>query len=85
MSANPPRNDAWRPYRDVRFVLARSPGRLKPCRGLILDWRRERRQWEAQEVFYDDAALEPSVRIAWLKPGQLIPVPVDPNYDSPRR
>jgi len=34
VSANPPKNDAWRPYADVRFVLIRNPGRLKPSRGL---------------------------------------------------
>lgn len=84
MSANPPKHDAWRPYRDTRFVLVRSPGRLKPCRGLILDWRRLLpRRWEAQVIYYDDAAIEPTIRIAWLTPAQLIPVPVDPNYDGP--
>ncbi|GAB3201798.1 hypothetical protein GCM10027062_24860 [Nocardioides hungaricus] len=38
MSANPPKHDAWRPYAGVRFVLIRNTGRLKPSRGLILDW-----------------------------------------------
>ncbi|GGD10680.1 hypothetical protein GCM10007231_06810 [Nocardioides daphniae] len=45
VSANPPKNDAWRPYGDVRFVLIRNTGRLKPSRGLILDWKREGRRW----------------------------------------
>jgi len=46
VSANPPKHDAWRPYGDVRFVLIRNTGRLKPSRGLILDWKREGRRWK---------------------------------------
>jgi hypothetical protein len=45
MSANPPKNDEWRHYADVRFVLIRNPGRLNPSRGLILDWKRNHRRW----------------------------------------
>lgn len=56
MSANPPKNDSWRPYADVRFVLIRNAGRLKPSRGLILDWKREGRHWEALVVWHDDAS-----------------------------
>lgn len=52
MSANPPKNDAWRPYADVRFVLIRNTGRLKPSRGLILDWKRDGRHWEALVVWH---------------------------------
>lgn len=47
MSANPPKNDAWRPHGDVQFVLIRNSALLKPCRGLILDWKREDRRWGA--------------------------------------
>jgi hypothetical protein len=55
------KHDAWRPYRNTRFVLVRSPGRLKPCRGLILDWRNlHPRRWEAQVIYYDDAAIQPT-------------------------
>lgn len=55
MSANPPKHDAWRPYRDVRFVLVRSPGRQKSCRGLILEWRSlYARHWEAQVIYFDE-------------------------------
>lgn len=67
MSANPPKNDAWCPYGDVRFVLIRNVGRLKPSRGLILDWKREGRRWEALVVWRDDAALKPVVKMDWLR------------------
>lgn len=75
-----PKNDAWRPYADVRFVLIRSTGRLKPSRGLILDCKRDGRGWEAWVVWYDDAALKPVVKMDWLRIEQLIPVLVDPNW-----
>ena len=51
MSANPPKHDAWRPYADVRSVLISSTGHLKPSRGLILDWKRDGRRWEALVVW----------------------------------
>ena len=91
MSANPPKHDRWQPYPDARFVLIRNVGRLKPSRGLILDWRREgvdatasaraRRNaaWEALVVYLDDAALRPVVKTEWLPARRLVPVPVDPN------
>jgi hypothetical protein len=80
VSANPPKRDAWRPYGDVRFVLIRNSGRLKPSRGLVRDWKREGRRWEALVVWHDDAALKPVVKMDWLRIEQLIPVPVDPNW-----
>lgn len=80
MSASPPKNDAWRPYGDVRFVLIRNAGRLKPSRGLVLDWKREGRRWEALVVWHDDAALKPVVKMDWLPVEDLIPVPVDPHW-----
>ena len=85
VSANPPKNDAWRPYADVRFVLIRNAGRLKPSRGLILDWKRDGQHWEALVVWHDDAALKPVVKMDWLRIDQLIPVPVDPNWTAPDR
>ncbi|MGL5861786.1 MAG: hypothetical protein ACRCY9_11095, partial [Phycicoccus sp.] len=57
-----------------------SIGHLKPGRGLILDWRRDRRTVEALVVWHDDTALHPSVKMDWLKRDDLIPVPVDPNW-----
>lgn len=80
MSANPPKNDAWPPWPDVRFVLVRSVGKLRPCRGLVLDWKGDRRTFEALVVYYDDAALKPVVKMDWLPKAELIPVPVDPNW-----
>lgn len=80
MSANPPKNDRWPPWRDVRFVLVRSAGKLRPCRGLVLDWKREHRRWKAFVVYLDDAALRPVVKMDWIQPDRLTPVPVDPNW-----
>jgi hypothetical protein len=80
VSANPPKNDAWPPWRDVRFVLIRSVGKLRPCRGLVIDWKREGRAWQALVVYYDDAALKPVVKMDWLARTDLIPVPIDPNW-----
>ncbi|QSR24124.1 hypothetical protein CFH99_00605 [Nocardioides aromaticivorans] len=48
--------------------------------GLILDWKREGRRWEALLVWHDDAALKPVVKMDWLRIEDLIPVPVDPNW-----
>ena len=79
MSHNPPKNDAWPPYRDVRFVLVRNIGRLRPSRGLVLEWRKKGVAWDAYVVWFDDAALEPVVKMEWLAVARLIPVDVDPN------
>ncbi|WP_028473783.1 hypothetical protein [Nocardioides alkalitolerans] len=87
MSANPPKDDRWKPYDDVRLVLVRNPGRLKPSRGLILDWRRSttvgggrRGSWEALVTYCDDAALRPVIKTEWLPRERLIPIAVDPNW-----
>jgi hypothetical protein len=85
---NPSKRDAWPPWRDVRFVLVRSPGRLRPCRGLVLDWSYDRarpraRRWRAFVVYLDDVALQQGPRLAWLEVDQLIPVQVDPNLAAP--
>jgi len=83
VSANPPKNDRWQPYDDVRLVLVRNPGRLKPSRGLVLEWRRSEgrsSRWEALVTYCDDAALRPVVKTEWLPRSRLIPIPVDPNW-----
>ena len=79
MSANPPKHDAWPPWPDIRFVLIRSPGKLRPRRGLILDWKREHRRLKALVVYYDDAGLRPTVKMDWVLKSDLLPVPVSPN------
>jgi hypothetical protein len=58
-------------------------GRLKPSRGLVLEWKREGRHWEALVVWHDDAALKPVIKMDWLRTEQLIQVPVDPNWTGP--
>jgi hypothetical protein len=78
VSHNPPKNDRWKPYDDVRFVLIRNVGRLKPSRGLVLEWRKSGRHWEAYVVWHD-ATGQPVVKIDWLPADRLIPVQVDPN------
>jgi hypothetical protein len=83
MGMNPPKHDAWKPYRDVRFVLIRHTvnRNLRPCRGLVLEWRQtKRRRWEAYVVFYDDASLASVTKMEWLPQERLIPVRIDPNY-----
>lgn len=80
VSANPPKNDRWPPWPDIRFVLVPSVGKLRPCRGLILDWRGQGRRKEALVVYFDDAALKPVRRMEWLAKAELIPVPIDPNW-----
>ncbi|GAB3868492.1 hypothetical protein GCM10028801_44490 [Nocardioides maradonensis] len=80
MSHNPPKNDAWRPYPDVRFVLVRNVGRLKPSRGLILSWDDERRPRRAFVVYWDDTGLRPTGKYQWFPKDRLIPVRVDPNW-----
>jgi hypothetical protein len=82
VGANPPKHDAWGPYADVVFVLVRNVGHLKPSRGLIIDWKRQGRRWEALVVWRDDAALKPIVKMDWLPIDQMVPVPVDPNWAS---
>lgn len=57
-----------------------SAGKLRPCRGLVIDWKRDGRSWEALVVYFDDAALKPVVKMDWLSRSELIPVPVDPNW-----
>ncbi len=80
VSANPPKNDRWPPWPDIRFVLVRSVGKLRPCRGLILDWKGQGRSREALVVYFDDAALRPVRKMEWIAKSDLIPVPVDPNW-----
>lgn len=80
MAHNPPKNDAWRPYPDVRFVLVRQIGWLKPSRGLILSWDDPRRPRRAFVVYWDDTALQPVGKYDWMPRERLIPVPVDPNW-----
>lgn len=84
VSANPPKRDAWPAWDDVRFVLVRSPGRLRPRRGLVLEWSYDRarprdRRWRAYVIYLDDAALRPGPRLEWLEVDELVPVDVDPN------
>lgn len=83
VAANPPKNDACLPYPDARFVLVRNIGRLKPGRGLVLEWRRNRRRWEAFVIWRDDTALLPTNKIEWMPAARLIPVRVDPNWRDP--
>ena len=61
---------------DIRFVLVRSVGKLRPGRGLILDWKGQGRSREALVVYFDDAALRPVRKMEWIAKSDLIPVPV---------
>jgi hypothetical protein len=69
VSANPPKNDAWRPYGDVRFVLIRNTGRLKPSRGLILDWKRDGTALRSAGDYQRSRCSDPVVAESWLPRG----------------
>ncbi|MGL4177528.1 MAG: hypothetical protein ACRCSN_15790 [Dermatophilaceae bacterium] len=81
-NTNPPKRDQWPPWPDTRFVLVRNIG-TKPCRGLLVEWRRNGYAWEALVVWYDDIAPYPTTRMDWITNSRLIPVPVDPNWTGP--
>ena len=83
VSHNPPKNDAWKPYADVVFVLVLSDvnHNLKPGRGLVLDWFKDpqTRRWSALVMWLDTHSLSKVRKLEWLPRERLIPVPVDPN------
>lgn len=82
---NAKKNDAWPQYDDVRFVLVRQPGKARPVRGLILDWRgTTRRQALVAYVSDRTPSTPPMMCQEWLWQEQLTPVDVDPNYRSGR-
>lgn len=83
MSANPKKNDAWPPYPHVSFVLIQQPGKQRPVRGLILDWRGTSRK-QALVVYVAEATpTRPRATCQeWIWQEYLTPVDVDPNYQS---
>ena len=82
---NPKKNDAWPPYDDVRFVMIRQPGKGRPIRGLILDWRGTTKRQALVVYVSDRTPTTPAMtRQEWLWQEQLTPVDVDPNYQTGR-
>ena len=80
MGVRIPRNDAWGPYKRVRFVLVRqSPWTAKPLQGLILDWRKTGTKWRALVIYVDDTGPWYHSITAWLDPERLTPIRADPN------
>jgi hypothetical protein len=83
MSANPPKNDAWKPYKHQRFVLIRRDvWSFKPWQGYVLDWRQVRRRWEAHVLYVDEGPSgsgSATLRTDWVPLDRLTPVYADPN------
>lgn len=79
--SSPPKNDAWRPYADVRFVLVGREGRtLKPYRAIVLaDKVMDNRRWLQLAMWIDDGHPHPHFRIDWVLRSKCWPVHVDPN------
>lgn len=88
MSANPPKNDAWRPYTDFVFVLVPNIRRnLKPHRGVILQRPDPRDQTGRALVLYrDDTSFHSQEwKLGRFARHELILVPVDPNWNGTPR
>jgi hypothetical protein len=78
---NPKKNDAWPPYDHVQFVLITQPGKARPVRGLVLDWRGTTRRQALVVYVSDKTPVTPSMTCQqWIWQEYLIPVDVDPNY-----
>lgn len=83
MAANPPKHDAWQPYGDIVFVLIPSIGRLKPHRGVIVEFPDPRARKGRALVFYrDDNYAESQWKFGRFRRSELILVPVDPNWSG---
>lgn len=82
MSANPPRNDAWKPYKRYRFVLVRrETWSFKPWQGYVLDWRQVRGEWKAHVLYVDDSDHRgPICQTGWFSIDRLHPLYADPNW-----
>jgi len=77
---NPSSFDKWPRYERVRLVLVRREHRYeRPWQGLIVDWRKTGRTWEALVTYIDDRAEGSGLRQEWFPATQLRPVDVDPN------
>lgn len=84
MGMNPPKRDAWPPFKRVRLVLVRrEPWTVRPKQGLVVDWRKVGTRWRALVVLVDDDTVRgPDVRMEWIPLDRLIPIPVDPNFQA---
>lgn len=82
MGMNPKKNDAWPPWPRVAFVLIQQPGKQRPVRGLILDWRATGSRHQALVVYVSDRTpTRPAMTCQeWFFQEHLTPVDVDPNY-----
>lgn len=79
--SSPPKHDAWRPYKDVRFVLVRRSGRtLKPYRALVLDEKiMSNRRWLLVVMWRDDEHPYPECVTTYVLKKDCWPIHVDPN------
>lgn len=82
MGMNPKKSDAWPPWDDVAFVLIRQPGKQRPVRGLILDWRKVGSRDQALVAYKTERTSTRPAMVCqeWIWQDQLTPVDVDPNY-----
>lgn len=84
MGMGPPRNDAWLPYRRVRFVLVRrAEYASKPWQGFVVGWQEDARGFKARVLYVDDEGPcrdAPKERREWFRVELLTPVRADPNW-----
>ncbi|MEO6604655.1 MAG: hypothetical protein ABIN55_03485 [Aeromicrobium sp.] len=80
MSANPPKADAWPPFKRVRFVLVRrEPWTALPVQGLVLDWRKTGPNHQALVAYVDEALHPKRIITEWMPAEKLTPIRADPN------
>ena len=80
VSANPPKADAWPPFKRVRFVLVRrEPWTALPVQGLVLDWRKAGPRHQALVAYVDEALHPKRIITEWMPAEKLTPIRADPN------
>lgn len=87
---NPSRFDRWPKPERIRHVWVYGPTRAdRPYQGLVLEWKREGRDWAARVAWVidrdDSRAGEPPYVVAWVPRRLLGPVRSDPNETGPHR
>lgn len=84
MTANPPKNDAWPPYRgdQQRLVFVRRRGRLRPALGYVITWPISGTGGRFLVTWFDDDQPVPGLVTKWVRRDGIEPIKVDPNWLS---